>query len=150
MRLADWRARVAMAAHRADGHHEMLDFRLKGRHDFSPAALADQCRASTPMEIRPMIDEAEKRGHVERCAQVARRGASRDRSRLRAGGVLSYRSMDAVLQKLGVHYRYHAAGDVVEVRTPDGRCKATQRGGSWLLPLRLGREFLVSCLRYKR
>jgi hypothetical protein len=101
MRSADWRTRVAMAAHRADGHHAMLDFRLKGRHDFSLAALADQCRASTPMEIRPMIDEAEKRGHVERCAQVARRGASRDRSRLRAGGVLSYRSMDAVLQKLG-------------------------------------------------
>jgi hypothetical protein len=44
---------------RCDGHHELVDFRLKGRHDFSPAALADQCRASTPMEIRPMTDEAE-------------------------------------------------------------------------------------------
>ena len=38
---------------RCDGHHELVDFRLNGRHDFSPAALADQCRASTPMEIRP-------------------------------------------------------------------------------------------------
>jgi hypothetical protein len=66
MRSADWRARVAMAAHRADGHHEMLDFRLKGRHDFSPAALADQCRAGMPMEIRPMTDKRASRWRAER------------------------------------------------------------------------------------
>jgi hypothetical protein len=33
-------------------------------------------------------------------------------------------------RSLGARYRYHPAGDMVEVRTPDGRCKATQRGGS--------------------
>jgi hypothetical protein len=51
---------------RCDGHHELVDFRLKGRHDFSPAALADQCHASTPMEIRPATDKRASRWPAER------------------------------------------------------------------------------------